>query len=255
MNTLQAPTGRVEPHHADATGTTDATYATDDVSARVSAYMDGALSAGEVSDDLGSPELSEAWHRYHLIGEALRAVPSEPFVSSMNALHASAARRTAAHIVERAEGVEVPEPLPEQDCPPEPAVVALRPRHREAANDGVFRWKLVSGLASVVAVLGVAWGLSGVPGSLPGALSGGTELAAHSTPAPQAAAVAIGASMLAADTVPAVAGVLVSTPNGHMLRDPRLEALMQAHRQAGGASALQVPTGFMRNATFEAHKR
>jgi sigma-E factor negative regulatory protein RseA len=252
MNPLQAPVGHVEAHHADATGTHDAT---DGVSARVSAYMDGALAAAEMSDDFDSPELGEAWHCYHLIGEALRSVPSEPFVSSLNALHTPAARRSAALIVQRAGEVEATEPLPELARSPEPAVVVLRPRYREAANDGVFRWKLVSGLASVVAVLGVAWGLAGVPGSLPGGMAGGAELAAHTTPAPQAAAMAVGAPVLTADAVPAAAGVLVSTPNGQMLRDPRLEALMQAHRQAGGALALQVPAGFMRNATFEAHKR
>jgi sigma-E factor negative regulatory protein RseA len=36
-----------------------------------------------------------------------------------------------------------------------------------------------------------------------------------------------------------------------MIRDPRLDALLAAHRQFGGASALQMPSGFMRNATFE----
>jgi sigma-E factor negative regulatory protein RseA len=36
-----------------------------------------------------------------------------------------------------------------------------------------------------------------------------------------------------------------------MLRDPRLDQLLAAHRQSGGASALQVPSGFLRSATFE----
>ena len=35
-----------------------------------------------------------------------------------------------------------------------------------------------------------------------------------------------------------------------MLRDPRLDELLAAHRQLGGA-ALQMPSGFLRNATFE----
>jgi sigma-E factor negative regulatory protein RseA len=36
-----------------------------------------------------------------------------------------------------------------------------------------------------------------------------------------------------------------------MIRDPQIDALLAAHRQFGGTSALQAPTGFLRNATFE----
>ncbi len=36
-----------------------------------------------------------------------------------------------------------------------------------------------------------------------------------------------------------------------MIRDPQLDALMAAHQQLGGHSALQMPAGFLRNATFE----
>jgi len=40
-----------------------------------------------------------------------------------------------------------------------------------------------------------------------------------------------------------------------MIRDPRLDELMLAHRQFGGTSALQMPAGFLRNATFEGPAR
>ncbi len=40
-----------------------------------------------------------------------------------------------------------------------------------------------------------------------------------------------------------------------MLRDPQLDALLAAHRQSGGASALQMSAGFLRNATFEGSSR
>jgi len=40
-----------------------------------------------------------------------------------------------------------------------------------------------------------------------------------------------------------------------MLRDPQLEELMAAHRQYGGVSALQMPAGFLRNATYETPQR
>ena len=40
-----------------------------------------------------------------------------------------------------------------------------------------------------------------------------------------------------------------------MLRDPRLDELLAAHRQFGGASALPTSAGFLRNATFEQPSR
>jgi len=36
-----------------------------------------------------------------------------------------------------------------------------------------------------------------------------------------------------------------------MLRDAQLDALLAAHRQLGGGSALQMSSGFLRNATFD----
>ena len=49
--------------------------------------------------------------------------------------------------------------------------------------------------------------------------------------------------------------VWVATPQGVMLRDPRLEELMRTHRQTGGGAVLQVPAGFLRAATHDAGQR
>jgi sigma-E factor negative regulatory protein RseA len=43
----------------------------------------------------------------------------------------------------------------------------------------------------------------------------------------------------------------VDSPAGPMVRDARLEEMLAAHKEVGGMSALQVPSGFLRNATFE----
>jgi sigma-E factor negative regulatory protein RseA len=40
-----------------------------------------------------------------------------------------------------------------------------------------------------------------------------------------------------------------------MVRNPELDALMAAHQQLGGHSAFQMPSGFLRNATFERQQR
>jgi len=105
---------------------------------------------------------------------------------------------------------------------------AAPPRREEAANDGSFRWKLVAGFASVAAVGAMAWSLVG---GLP-AKPASAELAK----APEGS-------------------VLTAGERGVMIRNPQLDELLAAHRRLGGASALQMSTGFVRNATFEAPGR
>jgi sigma-E factor negative regulatory protein RseA len=99
---------------------------------------------------------------------------------------------------------------------------------QEAANDSSFRWKLVAGFASLAAVAAIGWTVVG-------------SLAAKSEQ-----------GQLAAGTS---GTVLAGTERGPMIRDPRLDEFLAAHRQLGGASALQMPAGFLRNATFEGPNR
>ena len=107
-----------------------------------------------------------------------------------------------------------------------PVQQAPVPVAREAANDGNFRWKVVAGVASVAAVSAIAW----------------TLVAGPSTPtAPQLANAPAGT-------------VLAGSDRGVMIRDPRLDEFLQAHRQLGGA-ALVAPAGYLRNATFDGQGR
>jgi sigma-E factor negative regulatory protein RseA len=114
----------------------------------------------------------------------------------------------------------------------------------------VFRWKLVAGFASVVAVVAVGtltWSLAVPPApTLPSA-----QMAAAPVPvvAPAAAPAVAPTGAPAASVPPAVVAA------GVILRDPQLDAFLQAHRDAGGPSALQMPAGFLRNATFEGPAR
>lgn len=113
----------------------------------------------------------------------------------------------------------------------EPALPAARPvvvrrADRPAAND--WHWKLVAGLASVAAVAAVGWNMW----SSTAAGSGAPQLASVRTPG--------GVIAVGAESAPA------------MVRDPRLDQLLEAHRQLGGATALGTTSGFLRNATFEA---
>ena len=57
-------------------------------------------------------------------------------------------------------------------------------------------------------------------------------------------------SQLAVVPSPALDTAALQAPTV-MLRDPELDALMAAHQQMGGHSAWQMPSGFLRNATYE----
>ena len=93
---------------------------------------------------------------------------------------------------------------------------------RLAANDA-WRWPRVAGLAALALGAAVAWHL------------GGDEA---------------GAPVQLAQTAPATRSVEEGAAQV-MIRDPRLDQLLAAHRELGGVSALQKPSGFLRNATFE----
>jgi sigma-E factor negative regulatory protein RseA len=108
-----------------------------------------------------------------------------------------------------------------------------------AANDAVVRWKVLAGVASVAAVVAVSWGLmGGVPGAPVGGPAAGAQLASTKPAGSEAMAL----------TQP----VAVKTAQGTLIRDARLEQFLAEHRQYGGATALQMPAGFLRNATYEA---
>ena len=104
-----------------------------------------------------------------------------------------------------------------------PDLGAISQPDQPAANEDVFRWKLVAGFASLATALVVGWNFMGSPDA-----SAGAQLAQNQT----------------------IEQVVVASPQGFIVRDARLEELMAAHKQLGGSS-LQAPSGFLRNAGFE----
>jgi len=201
---------------------------------QVSALLDGQLHGDDfaraVEQVCGRDELRGTWHAYHLVGDVLRSgehvacQDSTAFVSRFR-------ERLAAERVQ-----------------PVVATVSTVDALSEAANEPVFRWKLVAGLASVAAVAAIGWSWTG--GGLQG--SAGAQLAQQ-----QGAAVPVVASSAGPAAAPPTTATRVLVGEGQtpqlMLRDPRLDALLEAHQQAGGAS--HMPSGFLRNATFEGQSR
>lgn len=160
------------------------------------------------------------WGTYHLIGETLRQPSLAVMCSDADFLARLNKRFELEHVV-----ISVPTPAV-QGTTARAGPVALTEVSRRtgpAANDGNIRWKLLSGFASLAAVSAIGWSAVGGSG-----LSVTPQLAQSSQP------------------------VLVASPLGPMVRDARFEELLLAHRQMGGGLALQAPSGFLRNAAFEA---
>lgn len=205
---------------------------------RVSALADGQLRGDEFAGALASlaesREALAAWHAYHVVGDALRCADLADgradlaFVARLRGRLPSSV--DAPHSAMHAMGVD----MPATEAWSVVAAAGPDGRRNESANDPVTRWKLLAGMASMIAVAAVGWQLA----------SGG----AGSGDAAQLANVP-GAATSATASVPAVQAGMAEPPV--MLRDARLDELLAAHKQFGGTSALQMPAGFLRNATFE----
>lgn len=184
---------------------------------RISALADGELRGEAFAQTLAAcqnaPTLLASWHTYHLIGDVLRS-PDLLAARSASPLLTRLQSRLAQETIQPLAQTDDLQPTPIF----QPAVTQV------AANDSVFQWKLLAGMASMAAVAVMVWTVA-VPMS-----STGSQLAKSPTPTDS---------------------VLVASPQGVIVRDARLEELLAAHKQVGGNSALQMPSGFLRNATFE----
>ncbi len=198
---------------------------------RISALADGQLASEDLAAVLAICEADEqaleSWNAYHLIGDVLRSPGLAPQLSDagfLARLRAGLAQEPVLHALAKPEGIDA-------------AALSARPvlatKDREASNDSSFRWKLVAGFVSVAAVVAVAWNTGAgllAPSAAP-QLAQSTATQPASPQAPQQ--------------------VLVMSAQGPVVRDARLQEMLAEHKQFGGTSALQMPSGFLRNATFE----
>jgi sigma-E factor negative regulatory protein RseA len=207
-----------------------------------SALVDGCVHPHEfdalMAQSAGTESL-DRWATYQLVGDALRGdvplVPATPSAVFLSRFQARLQADEASGAWQELAPARVLEPSPEtvhRSAPP-------------AANDASFRWKMIAMAASVSAVMAVSWTVLGMGSDVSG--GGAGPALAQSQPAV--------ASEAAVAVPPVEAPVIVSTGQGPLIRDARLEALLAEHRQYGGMSALQKPAGFLRNATYDAPDR
>lgn len=198
----------------------------------LSALADGELQGEEFAHAVayaGTQEGQSAWRMYHLIGDTLRSAQVAHVADP-----ALLGRLREQLALEPQPGAVMAVPLSEAAVERVPAASQAR----EAANAAVFRWKLAAGLASLAAVAALGW--STYPGLGGSVAPKGAQLAVAQPPA------AAGQGFVATADAPQEPRV--------MIRDPRLDELLAA-QQFGKTTALQMPAGFLRNATFDAPKR
>lgn len=201
----------------------------------MSALADGQLHGAQFAQGVvlacEDAQARQAWHCYHLIGDVLRSGELAAATAGADFM-ASLSQRLAQ------EPPLTPGAIDDVAAQAIPVRSTGQFAQEPAANDGSFRWKVVAGVASLAAVAAIGWG---VASPQLGGRAVGPQLAA--APAAQPANAASAATLLA------------RTPAGPMLRDPRLDELLAAHRQLGSGAAVQMPAGFLRNATYEQPER
>ena len=203
----------------------------------LSALVDGELYGDDLAQAVAWAEENEghsSWQIYHLVGDVLRS--PELAHHSQHDLLTGLRAQLANEPRPQLQPAQLEQLAPAQ--PPLTSVMANQV-HDPVANASVFRWKVAAGFASVAAVAAIGWNLVVVPAG-----SGGATLA-QLQPASQVVA-------QQSESVPESNVVAVSTGNGSevILRDPRLDELLAAHRQFGSKAALQMPADFLRNASF-----
>lgn len=179
-----------------------------------------ALADGELTMDSGEVGLQDVfltsalhgdWNSYQVIGHVLRG--STGATEFLGADPAFLQRLNTRLADEKIASV----------LPVTPGGMRVALPNQPAANEGVFRWKLVAGFTSLSAALVIAWNFVGTPDA---------------------------STAFQLSQSPFAEQVVVASPQGPMVRDARLEELMTAHKQLGGSS-LQAPSGFLRNAGFD----
>ena len=215
---------------------------------RLSALVDGEVTSEDLQGVLGAGRESprvlsitcQTWHAYHLIGDVMRSEDLAGAGRDSQFLGRLRERLAAEPVVmaPAAPEVRVSSAHLEWRNVAQGAPVA---RHRRSWVTPLAAAASVMAVTGVLVVSRVSDSPSGTPGGAP-SLARAVPDTGEQVVAPQAAAVP-------ADELRVV------TANGTLVRDARLDQYLSAHKQFGGSSALGVPSGFLRSATYEGPSR
>ncbi|WP_395140814.1 sigma-E factor negative regulatory protein [Schlegelella aquatica] len=230
---------------------------------RLSALADGEAGTEDLQQTLAAwrddpaarAGICETWHLYHLIGDVMRSDELAGRGRDDVVFVARLRERLSAE-----PPIVAPAPLtaPAEGHPSEADEEARRAlvwRRRRRA------WTApLATAAGVMAVVGVL-SVTRTPEFAPAGGGAGLTLTG-ATPAAPAAVQPVALQASASPALPASQTVVVHTPsaqpqlaNGALVRDARLDQYLSAHKQFDGSSALGVPSGFLRSATYEGPSR
>lgn len=205
---------------------------------RVSALTDGCLDGDEfdlcLHELAHDPQALTNWDAFHVIGRSLRSGAADARAYD-SAFVARLSQRLKQEAIQLEPVAATPIVVDKTYLPP------------PAANDN--HWRRVAGLASVMLVVVLAWqGLAPMAQGPAGASVAQLESQAGNSGPAMAVGDNRGQVLVRSD---GTSVLTASTDAPVMIRDPQLDALLAAHRNFAGASALQMAPGFVRNANFE----
>lgn len=223
---------------------------------RLSALADGELLADEVAtvmrvwreDRHAEASMCETWHTYQLIGDVMRS--DDLARTGRDDVFLDQLRQRLAQepvVIAPASTISHPEPVDAVAAArvangAESAAMLAAPARRRG-------WTApLAAAAGVMVVAGVlvVTRMTQDPGATGSMAPAQLVQASPGTEASQP---------LAPSRVDASAEQRVVTANGTLVRDARLDQYLSAHKQFGGSSALGVPAGFLRSATYEGPSR
>jgi sigma-E factor negative regulatory protein RseA len=189
---------------------------------RISALADGELLGEDFADAMADLAIdvqsAQSLHIYYVMGDVMRSDGLAPATHELAFLE-----RLEAKLALEPEQIRKPVLMATPSLPTQ-----------ISANDASVRRKWFAGVsfsALIALVVASEWLLQ---------VGGTSQLVKNENP------------LLVMTSVAQVAAAEDQTV---MVRNPQLDALMAAHQQLGGHSAFQMPSGFLRNATFERSQR
>lgn len=162
-------------------------------------------------------QLNQSWHVYQIIGDVMRSDELAP----------------TSHELRFWDRLEATLEAEKELITPSIFKIAPIAAKQTSANEWSVRKKWVSGasFSAIVALVVVgAWQME----------EGASQWVSNTS---------------RGDMVTSAPSATVIDAQSVIARDPELDALMSAHQQLGGHSAFQMPSGFLRNATFERPQR
>jgi len=175
------------------------------------------------------------WHAYQLIGDVLRS----------DDLASSPAQDAGFLAALRSRLADEPIVLAPEVASPQPAVSA---RRANAGRSRRWSWMAPSAVAAGFVLAAGALMVTRAPA--PGGADRGSPTLAQGTVGNASLQVVNAPAFSASDSEPQ--NLLV---DGRLIRDPRLDRYLAAHKQFAGSSVLGVPSGFLRNAVADAPNR